>query len=65
MTTVGEVLFETLINPEGEPVGPGPPITDEMVSAAHVPRFGDVLAELAELLRGKRIVAWDPVGAHG
>lgn len=68
VATGGEVLFETLINPEGEPINSEASakhgITDVMVAAAHVPRFGDIIEELTELLRGKQIVGWNTAHDH-
>lgn len=59
----GEVLLETLVNPEGEQISPFAAakhgITPEMVSEPLVPIFAAVHDELVELLAGKRIVCWN------
>ncbi|MGW5748132.1 3'-5' exonuclease [Amycolatopsis sp. NPDC003861] len=62
VSPTGEVLLETLVNPEGEPIAADAAakhgITSDMVSAAGVPVFADLHEELVELLSGKRIVCW-------
>ncbi|WP_410583831.1 3'-5' exonuclease [Amycolatopsis sp. lyj-108] len=59
----GEVLLETLVNPEGEQISPFAAakhgITAEMVTEPLVPIFAAVHDELVELLAGKRIVCWN------
>lgn len=59
----GEVLLETLVNPDGEPIVPEAfavhGITDQMVRAAHLPRFGDLIDEVVSLLEGRRILCWN------
>ncbi|MCR6488359.1 3'-5' exonuclease [Amycolatopsis sp. OK19-0408] len=62
VSPTGEVLLESLVNPEGEPIvaeaAAKHGITAEMVSAPGVPMFADVHDELVELLSGKRVVCW-------
>jgi hypothetical protein len=59
----GEVLLETLVNPEGEPIATDATdkhgITEAMVTAPGMPTFADLHDELVELLTGARIVCWN------
>jgi hypothetical protein len=59
----GEVLLETLVDPEGEPIaadaGAKHGITDAMVAADDVPTFAELHAELVDLLTGAHVVCWN------
>jgi hypothetical protein len=62
VAATGEVLLETLVNPQGEPIAAEAAanhgITPEMVSDSDVPAFAELHDELVQLLSGKRIVCW-------
>lgn len=63
VAVTGEVLLDTLIDPDGEPIAPAAAevhgITEDVLSAQVLPRFGDLIDELRDLLSGKRIVGWN------
>ncbi|MFI5591180.1 3'-5' exonuclease [Amycolatopsis sp. NPDC051758] len=62
VAATGEVLLETLVNPEGEPIAAEAAakhgIIPEMLSDPDVPAFAELHEELVQLLSGKRIVCW-------